>query len=89
MPRVLGVDIPAGKRIEIALRYIYGIGSVNSKEILAKANFLGCLMCEAALEEPAEWQADPQRFAELRRIFNHPDFGPAMPGKPQAKEGTT
>jgi len=38
MPRVLGVDIPAGKRIEIALRYIYGIGSVNSKEILAKAN---------------------------------------------------
>ena len=38
MPRVLGVDIPAEKRIEIALRYIYGIGSVNSKEILAKAN---------------------------------------------------
>ena len=38
MPRVLGVDIPAEKRIEIALRYIYGIGPVNSKEILAKAN---------------------------------------------------
>jgi len=38
MPRVLGVDIPSEKRIEIALRYIYGIGPVNSKEILAKAN---------------------------------------------------
>jgi len=38
MPRILGVDIPADKRIEIALRYIYGIGLVNSKEILAKAN---------------------------------------------------
>ena len=38
MPRILGVDIPAEKRIDIALRYIYGIGSVNSKEILAKAN---------------------------------------------------
>ena len=38
MPRVLGVDIPAEKRIEVALRYIYGIGPVNSKEILAKAN---------------------------------------------------
>src|ERR1043166_7580187 len=38
MPRILGVDIPADKRIEIALRYIYGIGSVNSKEILVKAN---------------------------------------------------
>src|SRR5256885_15950861 len=38
MPRVLGVDIPAEKRIEIALRYLYGIGPVNSKEVLAKAN---------------------------------------------------
>src|SRR6266699_288421 len=38
MPRILGVDIPADKRIEIALRYIYGIGPVNSKAILAKAS---------------------------------------------------
>ena len=37
MPRILGVDIPAEKRIDIALRYIYGIGPVNSKVILAKA----------------------------------------------------
>jgi small subunit ribosomal protein S13 len=37
MPRILGVDIPAGKRIDIALRYIYGIGPVNSKAILRKA----------------------------------------------------
>ncbi|MFA4835404.1 MAG: 30S ribosomal protein S13, partial [Dehalococcoidia bacterium] len=26
MPRVSGVDIPANKRVEISLRYIYGIG---------------------------------------------------------------
>ena len=26
MPRILGVDIPNDKRIEISLRYIYGIG---------------------------------------------------------------
>ena len=38
MPRILGVDIPGEKRIEIALHYIYGIGPSNSKEILAKAN---------------------------------------------------
>jgi len=37
MPRILGVDIPAGKRIDIALRYVYGIGPVNSNVILAKA----------------------------------------------------
>jgi small subunit ribosomal protein S13 len=37
MPRIIGVDIPANKRIDIALRYIYGIGPVNAKEILVKA----------------------------------------------------
>ena len=37
MARILGVDIPSEKRIDIALRYIYGIGPVNSKEILTKA----------------------------------------------------
>ena len=37
MARILGVDIPGDKRIDISLRYIYGIGPVNAKEILAKA----------------------------------------------------
>jgi small subunit ribosomal protein S13 len=37
MPRILGVDIPAEKRIDVALRYIYGIGPVNSNAILQKA----------------------------------------------------
>ncbi len=38
MPRILGVDIPGEKRVDISLRYIYGIGPVNAKEILARAN---------------------------------------------------
>ncbi len=38
MPRLLGVDIRGEKRIDIALRDIYGVGPVNSKEILQKAN---------------------------------------------------
>ena len=37
MARILGVDIPGEKRIDIALRYIYGIGPVNAKEILGRA----------------------------------------------------
>lgn len=37
MPRIAGVDIPAKKRITIALRYIYGIGPTNAKRILNKA----------------------------------------------------
>jgi len=38
MPRILGVDIPADKRIDIALRYLYGIGPANAVEILKRAN---------------------------------------------------
>ncbi len=37
MPRLLGVDIPGNKRIEFALRYIYGIGPAKSREIVEKA----------------------------------------------------
>lgn len=36
MPRVAGVDIPANKRVEISLRYIYGIGPTLSKRILTQ-----------------------------------------------------
>ena len=38
MPRIAGVDIPAKKRIEVSLRYIYGIGPVNAREILKEAD---------------------------------------------------
>ncbi len=34
MARILGVDLPNDKRVEIALTYIYGIGLTSSKEIL-------------------------------------------------------
>ena len=37
MARILGVDIPSEKRIDISLRYIYGIGPVNAKAILERA----------------------------------------------------
>ena len=35
MARLVGVDLPRNKRIEIALTYIYGIGLTTSKKILA------------------------------------------------------
>ena len=38
MPRLVGVDIPKEKRIEIALGYIYGIGRSLSNKILKIAN---------------------------------------------------
>ncbi len=35
MARIAGVDLPRGKRIEIALTYIYGIGPTRAKKIIA------------------------------------------------------
>ena len=37
MPRIVGVDIPNEKQIQVALTYIYGIGNYRAKEILNKA----------------------------------------------------
>jgi len=37
MARLVGVEIPGEKRIDIALRYIFGIGPSNAGVILAKA----------------------------------------------------
>jgi small subunit ribosomal protein S13 len=36
VPRIAGVDLPRGKRVEIGLTYIYGIGRSRSNEILAQ-----------------------------------------------------
>lgn len=38
MPRILGVDIPANKKVYIALTYIYGIGRKLSGDILKTLN---------------------------------------------------
>ena len=35
MARLVGVDLPRDKRIEVGLTYIYGIGLTTSKKILA------------------------------------------------------
>jgi small subunit ribosomal protein S13 len=37
LARLAGVDLPRGKRIEIALTYIYGIGRSSSQKILLEA----------------------------------------------------
>ncbi|KPK33416.1 MAG: 30S ribosomal protein S13 [Chlamydiae bacterium SM23_39] len=36
MTRILGIDIPDNKRLEISLTYIYGIGKKRAKEVVAK-----------------------------------------------------
>ncbi len=41
MARIVGVDLPREKNVEIALTYIYGIGRKTSQNILAQANING------------------------------------------------
>ena len=35
MARLVGVDLPRDKRVEVALTYIYGVGRTRAKETLA------------------------------------------------------
>ena len=37
MARIAGIDLPAEKRIEVALTYIYGIGPTTARKLLASA----------------------------------------------------
>ena len=37
MARISGVNIPSGKRVEIALTYVFGIGSTRAKKICKEA----------------------------------------------------
>lgn len=37
MARIAGVDLPRQKRVDIALRYIFGIGPTRAVEVLQKA----------------------------------------------------
>lgn len=67
-------------------------------EILAKANFLGCLMDETPIAlRSGPFPAHPEppplipRSVEMRKVFFRPDFGPtviAQPGNMDAKPST-
>ncbi len=39
MARIAGVDLPRGKRLEVALTYIYGVGHARAREIMKKSGF--------------------------------------------------
>lgn len=43
MARIAGVDLPVGKRIDIGLTYIYGIGPRSARRILQKTGVDGAV----------------------------------------------
>jgi small subunit ribosomal protein S13 len=38
MARIVGIDLPKNKRVEVGLQYIYGIGPARARQILKKTN---------------------------------------------------
>lgn len=51
MARLVGVDLPREKRLEIALTYIYGIGRSRAQEILAATGISGDLRVRDLTDE--------------------------------------
>ena len=41
MARIAGVDIPREKRVDVSLRYIFGIGPTTAREVLEQARIEG------------------------------------------------
>ncbi len=61
MPRIAGVDLPANKRVEIVLTYIYGIGRSTAKKIREQAQIDALTKMRDLTEEEA---------ARLREIID-------------------
>ena len=51
MARLVGVDLPRDKRVEIGLTYIYGIGLTTSKKILAETGVNPDVRCKDLTED--------------------------------------
>lgn len=59
MARIAGIDLPRNKRIDIALTYIYGVGSHAAAEICEKASI------EARLKTDQLSEGDVVRLREI------------------------
>ena|SRR3989338_3503830 len=51
MARIAGVTIPANKRLEVALTYVYGVGVSRAKSVLSRAGVDGNLRVKDMTED--------------------------------------
>jgi len=75
MPRIVGVDIPKEKRIEIALTYIHGIGRASANKILKKTGIKPDTRAKSLTEEDvsklsAVIQREYRVEGDLRRLVS-------------------
>ena len=62
MPRLLGVEIPADKRIEASLTYIYGVGPSTARRVLEQTNIDPNLRAK---------DLSPQQINEIIQMITH------------------
>lgn len=72
MPRVIGIDIPGNKRLEIALTYLFGIGRTLSNQIIDKLGLDKNMRAQSLTEDDiarinAVLQSDYVVEGDLRR----------------------
>ena len=72
MARIAGVELPRGKRADIALTYIYGVGNVTALQILEKTGIkwersIDDLSAEEINEIRKELEANYKVEGDLRR----------------------
>jgi len=77
MARIAGVDIPREKRVDVSLRYIFGIGETTAKEVLEQARIEGATRVRD-LTEP--------QVAKIREII---DRGFTVEGDLRRETGAT
>ena len=75
MPRIVGVDVPKEKRVEIALTYIHGIGRTSSNKILKKTGINPSTRAKDLTEEEVAKlssviQREYQVEGDLRRLVS-------------------
>lgn len=51
MARLMGVDLPRNKRVEVALTYVYGIGRARAKKLCSEAGIPESLRTDALSDE--------------------------------------
>lgn len=51
MARLMGIDLPRNKRVEVALTYIYGIGRSRAKKIVEQVKIPTTLRTDALTDE--------------------------------------
>ena len=61
MARIAGVDVPREKRVDVSLRYIFGIGATTSRQVLEQARVDGAIRVRD-LTEP--------QVAKIREIID-------------------